>query len=75
MIAALYGESVFHNKGQIKDDGLQNKDVYVDCGDDPVKELENELQGRVKEAAEMAHQRTVQKGYNKSSTETRQYSE
>lgn len=33
-IAALFGESVFHNAGAIERDAVEDDDIYVDFGDD-----------------------------------------
>lgn len=31
----LFGQSVFHRGEQFEDEGLSNKEVYEDLGDDP----------------------------------------
>lgn len=51
-IAALFGESVFHSGGNVEEDGLVNEEICVDFGDDPPKEVENELKERIKEAVQ-----------------------
>lgn len=48
-IAALYGESLFHRSGQIEDDGITKDTTYIDLGDDPSHEVDEELNTGVKE--------------------------
>lgn len=50
MNAALYGEPMFHNGRQFKEDGLNDGEVYVDLGDDPMKEVVKKLDERIKNA-------------------------
>lgn len=53
MIAALFGESAFHNSRVIEDDGLNNDYAYVEFGDDAPKEIEDdELNKRMEEASQ-----------------------
>ena len=42
--------STFHQDGGAEDDALEDSDVYVDLGEDPVKELECMLSNKVDEA-------------------------
>ena len=42
--------STFHQDGGAEDDALEDSDVYVDLGEDPVKELECMLSKKVDEA-------------------------
>lgn len=51
MIAALYGESVFHSGGQIKDDRIENQDAYVDLGDDRPEKIKKKSKERIKKAS------------------------
>lgn len=51
MIAALYGESVFHGGSQIEDDRTGNQDAYVYIGDDCPEEIEKELKERISKAS------------------------
>lgn len=37
--AALFGESAFHIRGAIEDDGLELDGIYVDFGDDAPEEI------------------------------------
>lgn len=39
-IAVIFGEAVFLSTGQIEDDGLESKDVYVEFGNES-PEIEN----------------------------------
>lgn len=50
-IAVLFGELLFHNAGAIKNDGLENEDIYIGFGGDTPEEMDVELDQRVKEAA------------------------
>lgn len=50
-IAALFGESVFHNSGNVEEDGIITEEVCVDFGDDPPCEVEEALNERIAEAA------------------------
>lgn len=36
-IAALFAKAVFHNGRVVEDDSLQDEDLYVDMGDDPLE--------------------------------------
>lgn len=36
-IAALFGESVFYNKGQFQQDSREKDESFVEFGDDPCK--------------------------------------
>lgn len=38
MIAVLYGEFVFYNEGQIKDDRWKSDNLYLDLGCDSVED-------------------------------------
>lgn len=49
-IDALFGELVFQNGGRIEDEGLDDEDIYVDLGDDSIKDIETELEDHVSEA-------------------------
>lgn len=49
-MAALFVDSVFHNGGQIEDDGLDDEDMYIDLGDDSIEVIETELENQVAEA-------------------------
>lgn len=46
-IAALFGESFFHNDRNMEDEGLYMEDVYVDQGDNSMKDFESELLKRM----------------------------
>lgn len=35
LVAALFAELIFHNRGQVESDGLEDQEVYVEFGDDP----------------------------------------
>lgn len=52
MIAALYGELKFHSGGQFEDDGLNDSEVYVYLGDDPMEKVDKKLDERIKEVVE-----------------------
>lgn len=39
----LFGNSVFHNGGQVEDDGLHDKDVYVDLRANLLEDIEIKL--------------------------------
>lgn len=45
--------SAFHNGGQIEDDGLDNKDVYVELGDDSVEDIECKHKNPVSKAVKI----------------------
>lgn len=62
MMEALYGESVFHNGGQIEKDGLQSEDGHVYFGGHPVDELEKSCRHVSKKPPKMACHRTGRKG-------------
>lgn len=51
MIAALYGNSLFHKGGQFENDALPNEDVYVYLEVDSVENLKNELQELLKDGS------------------------
>lgn len=50
-IAALFGESVFHNRGALENDVLEEDDIYVDFDDHMAAEISKELDQTVDEAA------------------------
>lgn len=50
-IAVLYGKSTFHSSDQVKEDGFKKDDIYVDLGDDPPDEMDEELSRRLTEVA------------------------
>lgn len=41
-IAELFGESVFHNCGDLENVPLENDDIYVDLGNDAPEEISKE---------------------------------
>lgn len=43
-IAALFGESFFHSRGQADPNGLKDDDVHVESGDDTLRILIKELE-------------------------------
>lgn len=49
-ILALFGESFFPNSWQMEDDGLDEKDMYIDHRDDRVKDIQTEIETRVLKA-------------------------
>lgn len=48
----MFGESVFHNCGQIEDNGLRDEGVFVDLGNDRMGNIEDELRKGIAEAVD-----------------------
>lgn len=45
----MFGKSVFHNSGQIEDDGLEDEHMYVNLGAHYLKFIKKELENAVSE--------------------------
>lgn len=73
-ISALFGEYVFHNNGQIEDDGLEDGDVKVDLRDDQIEDIEEELKECIAEVVKMACSKMARNGWKRSYKTTNQCS-
>lgn len=49
-IAALFGDLIFHNGGQIENDGLELEDLHVEFGDGPQEKVDEETEVEINEA-------------------------